>query len=123
MIFCSLLPAPGSLALVHTSILAAPEPRPLRATCTCDPHVRAAREQITSCTNLPPPPLRCAVRELDPAGKFRDSAPDRWTWAGVDLEGCCGPNGFDTSKKGCTCRVRHSRSAEQCPPPPYYTTR
>ena len=68
-------------------------------------------------------PCSCAVRMLDPHGKFRDSAPDRWTWAGVDLERCCGPEGFDAARDGCTCKVAHARSQEQCPPAPFYSTR
>lgn len=63
------------------------------------------------------------MRALDPAGKFRDSAPDRWTWAGVDLERCCGDAGFDATKEGCACRVTHARAKDQCPPPPFYTSR
>ncbi|KAI8472715.1 MAG: hypothetical protein J3K34DRAFT_519583 [Monoraphidium minutum] len=65
----------------------------------------------------------CAVRALDPGGKFRDSAPDRWTWAGVDLDRCCGPDGFDGAREGCACRVAHARPREDCPPPPFYTMR
>ncbi|GBF99231.1 L-gulonolactone oxidase [Raphidocelis subcapitata] len=65
----------------------------------------------------------CAARTLDPQGKFRDSAPDRWTWAGVDLERCCGPNGFDAQREGCACTVRHERPRDKCPPPPFYTSR
>ncbi len=65
----------------------------------------------------------CAVQQLDPNGKFRDSAPDRWTWEGVDLAGCCTAEGFNATRPGCTCTVRHARSAEDCPPAPYYTYR
>jgi hypothetical protein len=63
----------------------------------------------------------CAVRALDPTGKFRDLATgDRWQWAGVDLAACCGPNGFDTARPGCVCAVQHARAKAGCPPPPYY---
>jgi hypothetical protein len=71
----------------------------------------------------PARPRSCAVRALDPGGKFRDSAPDRWTWAGVDLKRCCGADGFDASRTGCECRVRHERAKDTCPPPPFYTYR
>ena len=63
------------------------------------------------------------MRTLDPQGKFSDSAPDRWTWVGVDLERCCGPNGFDAGKDGCTCCVQHARPKDKCPPAPFYTSR
>lgn len=75
---------------------------------------------------IPPPrpaARSCAVRELDPGGKFADSAPDRWTWAGVDLARCCGADGFDAARPGCACRVSHARPAADCPPPPFYTSR
>jgi hypothetical protein len=65
----------------------------------------------------------CAVRALDPAGKFSDSAPDRWAWEGVDLEACCGSDGFRSGAPGCECRVRHARAAADCPPPPGYSSR
>lgn len=63
------------------------------------------------------------MRTLDPEGKFRDSAPDRWNWAGVDLGSCCGPQGFEADKEVCVCKVKHARSMEQCAPPPFYTNR
>lgn len=65
----------------------------------------------------------CALRALDPNGKFQDSAPDRWTWAGVDLGKCCGPEGFRTSTPGCECKVQHERAMSDCPPAPFYTSR
>ncbi|PNH11479.1 D-arabinono-1,4-lactone oxidase [Tetrabaena socialis] len=65
----------------------------------------------------------CAVRQLDPKDKLRDSAPDRWTWEGVPLEQCCGPDGFRRGDPACTCRVKHARTAATCPPPPFYTYR
>ena len=63
----------------------------------------------------------CAVQQLDPDSKFVGSAPDRWTWAGVDMARCCGPTGFMHEQPGCTCTVMHERQAKDCPPPPYYT--
>lgn len=68
------------------------------------------------------PPPSCAVRALDPRGKFAGAAPDRWTWAGVDLARCCTRDGFDATKAGCACRVAHARPKEDCPPAPFYTT-
>ncbi|KAG1678617.1 hypothetical protein FOA52_012624 [Chlamydomonas sp. UWO 241] len=65
----------------------------------------------------------CAKMALDPSNKFADSAPDRWTWAGVDLEACCGPDGFAHGTPGCDCVVKHEKSAADCPPSPYYTYR
>ena len=65
----------------------------------------------------------CAVQQLDPGSKFVGSAPDRWTWAGVDMARCCGPTGFMREQPGCTCTVAHERQAKDCPPPPYYTNR
>lgn len=65
----------------------------------------------------------CAALALDPTNKFADSASDRWTWAGVDLPRCCGPDGFNATLPRCTCRVAHTRSVEDCPPSPYYTNR
>jgi len=63
----------------------------------------------------------CAVRALDPTGKFADAAPDRFTWRGARLDdGCCGASGFLSGKPGCACRVAHERAPESCPPPPYY---
>ncbi|KAG2493001.1 hypothetical protein HYH03_008665 [Edaphochlamys debaryana] len=64
----------------------------------------------------------CAVQQLDPTGKF-SHAEDRWTWRGVPLERCCGPQGFNASAPGCVCAVQHDRNASACPPPPYYTYR
>ncbi|GLC54135.1 hypothetical protein PLESTB_000827700 [Pleodorina starrii] len=68
----------------------------------------------------------CAVRQLDPNGKFQDSAPDRWNWDGVPLDSCCVADvGFKRAAEdpACVCKVAHKRSAEDCPPPPYYTYR
>eukprot|EP00198_Chlamydomonas_reinhardtii_P009630 XP_001698967.1 predicted protein [Chlamydomonas reinhardtii] len=72
----------------------------------------------------------CAVRELDPAGRFTDSTGGSgtngtlWNWRGVDLGRCCVPGvGFNKSMPGCACRVTHARGAATCPPPPYYTYR
>ncbi|KAL6752479.1 hypothetical protein V8C86DRAFT_2752850 [Haematococcus lacustris] len=65
----------------------------------------------------------CALRQLDPGAKFTDSAPDRWNWQGVDLDGCCGPDGFLVNKPNCTCSVQHARDATSCPPAPHYTNR
>ena len=44
------------------------------------------------------------VREMDPQNKFA-SLSDTWSWEGVDLEGCCGPDGFSSQ---CQCRVSRS---------------
>ncbi|EIE25101.1 hypothetical protein COCSUDRAFT_40439 [Coccomyxa subellipsoidea C-169] len=56
----------------------------------------------------------CAVRELDPTGKFR-SMSDVWTWNAADrngttvpLDDCCTPDGF---KAECTCMHRPPCSA------------
>ncbi|EFJ52629.1 hypothetical protein VOLCADRAFT_85802 [Volvox carteri f. nagariensis] len=60
------------------------------------------------------------------SGKFRDSAPDRWNWNGVNLERCCMPDrGFLRPEEDpkCVCKVTQPRAAETCPPPPYYTYR
>ncbi|KAG2423395.1 hypothetical protein HXX76_015360 [Chlamydomonas incerta] len=72
----------------------------------------------------------CAVRELDPTGRFTDSTGGTgtdgalWNWRGVDLGRCCVPGvGFNMSLAGCECRVTHARNASTCPPPPYYTYR
>ncbi|KXZ42035.1 hypothetical protein GPECTOR_218g459 [Gonium pectorale] len=68
----------------------------------------------------------CAVRELDPSGKFADSAPDRWNWEGAPLERCCVPGrGFKVAAEdpACVCTVRHARDAASCPEAPYYTLR
>ena len=43
----------------------------------------------------------CAVRELDPAGKFRARTPV-WDWSANDMAACCGPDGFKHDV--CTCR-------------------
>ncbi|CAD7703073.1 unnamed protein product [Ostreobium quekettii] len=63
----------------------------------------------------------CAVRALDPWGKFQDSAGDRWNWEGADLERCCNEGGYDRSIEGCNCQVPRLRSVEDCPPSPFYT--
>lgn len=63
----------------------------------------------------------CAVRALDPEGKFRDLANDRWNWEGGNLDGCCTENGYDRSRQGCTCNVIPVKNVEDCPPPPFYT--
>ena len=63
------------------------------------------------------------MRALDPHGKWADNAPDRWTWLGVDLEACCGPEGFRAGAPGCSCSVRHAVAKDQCPPAPFYTVR
>lgn len=63
----------------------------------------------------------CAVTDLDPEGKFRDSANDRWNWEGADLDACCTELGYDRSREGCTCDVIPVKSIEDCPPPPFYT--
>lgn len=63
----------------------------------------------------------CAVRALRAEDKFASAAPDRWTWAGVDLEACCDGGergGFLAAKPGCVCRVEHARA--NCPPAPFY---
>uniref|UniRef100_A0A383W2W4 Uncharacterized protein n=1 Tax=Tetradesmus obliquus TaxID=3088 RepID=A0A383W2W4_TETOB len=65
----------------------------------------------------------CAVKQLDLTGKFADSAPDRWTWQGVDLDKCCGAEGFKAGVQGCACKVQHARSMEQCGAAPFYTYR
>jgi hypothetical protein len=70
----------------------------------------------------------CAVRLLDPTGKFADASDgDRWNWAGTgvvdDEDGCCDQQrGFlgREQPERCSCRVRHGRPRESCPPPPYY---
>lgn len=41
----------------------------------------------------------CAVRELDPEGKFAGLAPV-WKWDGADLEACCSSQGFS---RACAC--------------------
>jgi hypothetical protein len=43
----------------------------------------------------------CAVRELDPTGKFR-ARTAVWDWSANDMEACCGPDGFKHDT--CTCR-------------------
>ena len=43
----------------------------------------------------------CAVRELDPGGKFRARTPV-WDWSTNDMDACCGPDGFKHDV--CTCR-------------------
>ncbi|GAX78596.1 hypothetical protein CEUSTIGMA_g6035.t1 [Chlamydomonas eustigma] len=66
----------------------------------------------------------CAKMYLDPTNKFADSAPDRWTWEGVDLASCCSMDkGFLREKAGCSCNVKHERNVSSCPPSPYYTNR
>lgn len=65
----------------------------------------------------------CALRALDPTGKFLDSAPAIWTWAGMDLDACCGPDGFTSKAPGCQCKVQHARAMSDCPPAPFYTSR
>jgi hypothetical protein len=65
----------------------------------------------------------CAVKQLDPTGKFTDSAADRWNWQGVDLEKCCGSEGFRSGVEGCECKVQHERSMVQCGAAPFYTYR
>ncbi|GAX85295.1 hypothetical protein CEUSTIGMA_g12712.t1 [Chlamydomonas eustigma] len=66
----------------------------------------------------------CAKMYLDPTNKFADSAPDRWTWEGVDLASCCSMDkGFLREKAGCSCNVKHDRNVSSCPPSPYYTNR
>jgi len=62
----------------------------------------------------------CAVRALRAEDKFASAAPDRWTWRGVDLEACCGSDGFRADRPGCVCRVEHARAKEDCPPAPFY---
>lgn len=55
----------------------------------------------------------CAVRELDPSGKFAGTS-DVWQWAavdrasgqGVEFGSCCGPSGFDSAR--CSCAGRSS---------------
>ena len=47
----------------------------------------------------------------------------RWNWDGVDLDACCGPNGFLHNTTGCVCKVAHKRNVSDCPPSPYYTNR
>jgi hypothetical protein len=63
----------------------------------------------------------CALKSLKGSEeKFASAAPDRWTWEGVDLEGCCDPErGFVASER-CVCRVAHARPKESCPPAPFY---
>ena len=64
----------------------------------------------------------CAVRALDPGGKFGGGARDRFTWEGVDLAKCCDAGGrFLAGAEGCACGVRHARAPSSCPPPPFYT--
>lgn len=46
----------------------------------------------------------CAVRELDPQNKFAGLS-DVWSWEGVDLERCCGPDGFSAQ---CKCDTQRS---------------
>ena len=41
----------------------------------------------------------CAVRELDPEGKFVGMS-KVWNWEGLNLDTCCTPNGFS---KQCSC--------------------
>lgn len=53
----------------------------------------------------------CAVRQLDPTGKF-SSASDVWRWAAaerrgggaLDFESCCSASGFDTARCACARR-------------------
>lgn len=42
----------------------------------------------------------CAVREVDPTGKFRSMSPV-WTWAKNDMEKCCSVTGYDHA--ACAC--------------------
>ena len=65
----------------------------------------------------------CAVMALDPSGKFIDTAGDRWNWEGANLDACCTESGYDRSRYGCTCSVIPVKNVEDCPPPPFYTTR
>eukprot|EP00775_Hariotina_reticulata_P010758 gene10758-10914_t len=65
----------------------------------------------------------CAIKALDPGGKFSDASSHVWTWQGVDLTKCCGPEGFVVQQDACQCRVQHVRSMSSCPPPPFYTGR
>lgn len=44
------------------------------------------------------------VRELDPQNKFAGLS-DVWSWEGVDLERCCGPDGFSAQ---CKCDTQRS---------------
>jgi len=60
---------------------------------------------------------------LDPTGKFTGGAVDRWTWEGVDMTACCGPQGFMAKKQGCSCNVLHKKWESDCGSPPYYTNR
>jgi len=44
----------------------------------------------------------CAVRELDPGGKFEGMS-KVWNWRGIDLERCCSEDGFSSL---CACEIR-----------------
>jgi hypothetical protein len=47
----------------------------------------------------------------------------RWTWSGIDMAACCGPEGFKVDQAGCSCTVKHARDPKTCPPAPYYSDR
>ncbi|EFJ42445.1 hypothetical protein VOLCADRAFT_97460 [Volvox carteri f. nagariensis] len=50
------------------------------------------------------------------SGKFRDSAPDRWNWNGVNLERCCMPDrGFLRPEEDpkCVCKVTQPPSSHR----------
>lgn len=44
----------------------------------------------------------CAVRELDPSGKFASARPDVFRWDDAMLDRCCGEAGFE-SGRDCVC--------------------
>ena len=51
----------------------------------------------------------CAVRELDPAGKFSSAGAAYWNWEGTNLEACCGPDAAFSER--CQCRVNRPACA------------
>ena len=47
----------------------------------------------------------CAVKSLDPTGKFASAGASYWNWDGVDLEGCCGGADRAVFSDACACTL------------------
>eukprot|EP00963_Diacronema_lutheri_P002356 scaffold155_cov347-Pavlova_lutheri.AAC.35 len=63
----------------------------------------------------------CAVRMLDPNGKFHSSS-DVWDWEGSDLDRCCSESGYNHDDETCMCQVLDlDTSLPKCSPPGYST--
>lgn len=65
----------------------------------------------------------CAVKDLDPEGKFVGDTPGVWYWGGANLDECCTVDGYDKSRFGCDCALVRQRTPDECPEAPFYSTR